>query len=113
MTDSLSLISLLLQQEDLQTQIDSVGSKIAALHQSMEGCQSQVDAYEQDRKRLDYLRWELDKALVKAICPTDEVLRRLFWVVGSLRNHDHPQLGARAIDQRFAALGFAQSSLDG
>jgi len=113
MADSLSLTFLLLQQEDLQTQIDSVDSKIAALHQTMNECQSQVNAYEQDRKRLGYLRWELDKALIKAICPTDEVLRRLSGVVGSLRNPDHPSGGALAIDQRFAALGFTQSSSEG
>jgi TolA-binding protein len=108
-----SVTSLLLQQEDLQTQIDSVDSKIAALHQTMKECESQINAYEQDRKRLDYLTWELQKALAKAVCPTNQVLLRFSSTLNALRNPDHPNGGALAIDQRWADLGFTQSSSEG
>lgn len=113
MTTLSSVTSLLIQQDDLLLQIDAVDTKLAVLQQSMKVAEGKVNALKQDRKRLGYSLWEFDKALIELICPTDEVLRRFSSSVNSLRNPDHPSGGALAIDQRWADLGFTQSSSEG
>ena len=113
MTTLSSVTSLLIQQDNLLLQIATVDTELAVLQQAMKEFQLESNALKQERKRIAYSLWELDKALVNLLCPTDEVLRRFSSSVNSLRNPDHPSGGALAIDQRWADLGFTQSSSEG
>jgi uncharacterized protein YhhL (DUF1145 family) len=113
MTISSSVTSLLTQQDNLLLQIATVDTELTTLQHSIKEFQFEINSLEQDRKRIAYSLWELDKALVNLLCPTDEVLRRFSGVIGALVHHDHPQMGSTARDQRWADLGFTQSSSEG
>jgi hypothetical protein len=113
MTISSSVTSLLLQQEDLLLQIATVDNNVVRVKSTLSELQEERQALAVQRMRLSRSLWELDKALVNLLCPTDEVLRRFSGVIGALVHHDHPQMGSTARDQRWADLGFTQSSSEG
>ncbi len=71
------MITLLLQQQsELLNEIDSIVSELAVLDAALDDMRSQSNLLEHKRRRLVMDLYEVDKSLIKEICPTDESMRR-------------------------------------
>jgi len=67
---------LLQQQSELLEQIESIVSEISALDVAINDMRSQSNLLEKSRRKLVIDLYEVDKSLIRAICPTDESMRR-------------------------------------